>query len=212
MPCQNPTDVSGQLQANNRPEKRQQGINRELFFADLILPMTLASATVGRLELAGRKMYWTAQGTGDIRRANLDGSEPEILIRGQNFPTGIALDVNSGHIYWSNVDGGDIRRANLDGTEPQVLITGQSQPAIVTLDLSVPPPLNLQVATTSDASLTLCWNALMGRAYRVQFNTDLTQTNWSNLVLRRTATNTIMSTVDSTVNDPQRFYRVLLLP
>ena len=55
----------------------------------------------------------------------------------------------------------DIRRAKLDGTEPQVLIRGQSQPAIVTLDLSVPPPLNLQVATTSDAGLTLSWNALM---------------------------------------------------
>ena len=80
----------------------------------------------------------------------------------------------------SDVDG---RRAKLDGTEPQVLIRGQSQPAIVTLDLSVPPPLNLQVATTSDAGLTLSWNALMGRAYRVQFNTDLTLTNWSNLVL-----------------------------
>ena len=62
----------------------------------------------------------------------------------------------------------DSRRAKLDGTEPQVLIRGQSQPAIVTLDLSVPPPLNLQVATTSDAGLTLSWNALMGRAYRVQ--------------------------------------------
>ena len=106
----------------------------------------------------------------------------------------------------------DIRRAKLDDTEPQVLIRGQSQPAIVTLDLSVPPPLNLQVATTSDAGLTLSWNALMGRAYRVQFNTDLTLTNWSNLVLRRTVTNTTMTAVDSTVSDPQRFYRVFLLP
>ena len=52
----------------------------------------------------------------------------------------------------------------------------------------------------------------MGRAYRVQFNTDLTQTNWSNLVLRLTATNKTMIAVDSVVTDPQRFYHVLLLP
>jgi hypothetical protein len=52
----------------------------------------------------------------------------------------------------------------------------------------------------------------MGRAYRMQFNTDLTQTNWSNQVLRLTATNSTMTAIDSTVTDPQRFYRVFLLP
>ncbi len=92
------------------------------------------------------------------------------------------------------------------------LIRGQSQPAIVTLDLSVLPPLNLQVATTSDAGLALSWNALMGRAYQVQFKTDLTQTNWSNLGLRVTATNTTMIAFDPVGSDPQRFYRVFLLP
>lgn len=124
---------------------------------------------------------------------------------------GAIFEVRSAHLYWSNVDGGDIRRAKLDGTEPQVLVTGESQPAIVTLDLSVPPPLNLQVAATSDAGPTLGWNALMGRAYQVHFKTDLSQT-WSNLVPRLTATNTTMTVSDPGAIAPQRFYRALLLP
>jgi len=171
----------------------------------------LASPNLLTLDLAGGKIYWSAQGTADIRRANFDGSEPEILIRGQNFPAGIALDVSSGHIYWCNVGSGEILRANLDGTEPQVLVTGQSQPAIITLDLSIPVPLKLQAATTSDAGMTLSWNALMGRAYQVEFKNDLEQTN-RRQASRVTATNTTMSLIDPVVTDPHRLYRVILLP
>jgi hypothetical protein len=40
-------------------------------------------------------MYWTDPGDGDIRRANLDGSDPEILVRGLNTPVGIALDLSA---------------------------------------------------------------------------------------------------------------------
>ena len=52
----------------------------------------------------------------------------------------------------------------------------------------------------------------MGRAYQVQFNSDLGQTNWGNLVLWLTATNRTMTTFDSVTSSPQRFYRVVLLP
>ncbi|MGI8602792.1 MAG: hypothetical protein ACR2OZ_07300 [Verrucomicrobiales bacterium] len=98
------------------------------------------------------------------------------------------------------------------GTEPQVLITGQSQPAIVTLDLSVPPPLDIRIATNPEGTFTLSWSALMGRGYQVQFNVDLNPANWTNLGSRVTATNTTMTTVDSTATDSRRFYRVHLLP
>ena len=102
--------------------------------------------------------------------------------------------MNNGHIYWANFDGGDIRRANLDGTGQQILFSGLSGLAVITLDLSALPPMNIQMAAyRPDSGFTLNWNALMGRAYQVQFNTDLTQTNWINLGLRRTATNTTMS-------------------
>ncbi|MEO8351963.1 MAG: hypothetical protein ABI680_09540 [Chthoniobacteraceae bacterium] len=36
----------------------------------------------------------------------------------------------------------------------------------------------------------------------------MTQTNWSNLVLRLTATNTTMTAISNVGSDPQRVYRV----
>ena len=64
-------------------------------------------------------IYWTDQTPrGDIRRANLDEAGQQILLTGQNEPTGIALDLKSTNkMYWTDQSPlGDIRRANLDGT------------------------------------------------------------------------------------------------
>ena len=64
----------------------------------------------------GGKIYWT-EGTGLIRRANLDGSTPETLL--STFrPWEIALDLTAGKMYWTfgfDYTNG-IARANLDGS------------------------------------------------------------------------------------------------
>ncbi len=177
-----------------------------------ILISGLAGPSLMTLDTPAGKMYWANQGSGDIRRANLDGTGQEILVRNQNTPAGVALDSGNGHIYWSNVGSGDIRRANLDGTGQKTLLTGLSGPAFITLDLSPLRTPDIQTVTQSGSTFTLGWAALMGRAYQVQFNADLTQTNWTNLGSRVTATNTIVTAVDSTLADPRRFYRVQLLP
>jgi hypothetical protein len=39
-------------------------------------------------------MYWSEANSGDIRRANLDGTSQEILISGLSTPVGIALDLS----------------------------------------------------------------------------------------------------------------------
>ena len=156
-------------------------------------------------------MYWTEQGRGEIRRANLDGSSPEILVRNLDRPSGIALDLSNGQIYWADAGRGDIRRANLDGTQQQILLKGLSGPAVITLDLSFPGPPNIQTASRPEGPFTISWTALTGRGYQVQFKSDLPQTNWSNLV-RLTATNVTMTAFDPVVSEPQRFYRILLLP
>ena len=90
------------------------------------------------------KVYWTNMGVGaffeesiapndgSISRANLDGSNVEIVV-----PTGItttpkqiALDVDNGKMYWA--DRGDVgkqyvnpkvMRANLDGTNVETIIS-----------------------------------------------------------------------------------------
>ncbi len=72
------------------------------------------------------KMYWTDGGTanytGKIQRANLDGSGVQDLVSGLDFPGDLVLDLNGGKMYWH--EGVDIRRANLDGSGIQDLVSG----------------------------------------------------------------------------------------
>jgi uncharacterized repeat protein (TIGR03803 family) len=56
------------------------------------------------------------------------------------------------------------------------------------------------------------WLALIGRSYQLQFTTDLTFTNWDNVGSIITATNALVTASDYAGADPQRFYRVTLLP
>jgi sugar lactone lactonase YvrE len=81
-------------------------------------------------------MYWTDQGTNDIRRANLDGTEQQALLFNQTMPTYIDLDVPAGKLYWTNQTepSGDIRRANLDGSQEQTVVPGLSTPDGIALD------------------------------------------------------------------------------
>jgi len=51
-----------------------------------------------------------------------------------------------------------------------------------------------------------------GRSYQLQFTTSLTSPNWTNSGSPIIATNTTMSASDTFSSDPQRFYRLALLP
>ena len=79
------------------------------------------------------------------------------------------------------------------------------------LSVIVPPPGFLTVEETG-ATLTLTWSATVGQSYQMLYKTNLNQTTWNNLTNSLTATNPIMTTFDATGPDPQRFYRILLLP
>jgi uncharacterized repeat protein (TIGR03803 family) len=75
----------------------------------------------------------------------------------------------------------------------------------------VPPPRFLTVTRTG-AMLTLTWSATVSQGYQLLYKTNLTQGVWSNFNSSVTATNTIMTTVDTIGPDRQRFYRILLTP
>ena len=88
------------------------------------------------LDVGGGKMYWTDECWDTISRANLDGSQVEILTRSVTRPVGIALDVGGGKMYWT--DRGDatkISRANLDGSRVETLVTGVELPHSLALDV-----------------------------------------------------------------------------
>ena len=86
------------------------------------------------LNVADNWMYWADNGTNNIRRARLDGSEQQDVVTGLSFPADLALDLDAGKIYWADRDANEIRRANLDGSSPQAVQTGIVQPYYLALD------------------------------------------------------------------------------
>ncbi len=70
------------------------------------------------------KMYWTDSSDDNIKRANLDGSNMEVLVTGQRNPRGVAIDIGAGKMYWSDVRARVIRRSNLNGSNIEDMVTG----------------------------------------------------------------------------------------
>ena len=91
------------------------------------------------LDMAAGKMYWTNDGAGRIRRANLDGSNIENVAVGLADPVGIALDLDAGYLYWADRDEGSIYRGNLRNINdfaPATLVSGLDKPYQIALDTS----------------------------------------------------------------------------
>ena len=70
----------------------------------------------------------------------------------------------------------------------------------------------IQALAPVNGSIQLAWTALPGVQYQVQYKTNLTQTGWINLGGIITATKNPMTFSNNIGSDPQRFYRVVLLP
>ena len=99
------------------------------------------------LDLVAGKMYWIegrvspewwGDPDGKILRADLDGSNSEVLITGLERPVEIALDVVEGKLYWTDKQGGSIHRAALDSGNVEEVVTGLVRPVGITLDVPIP--------------------------------------------------------------------------
>jgi hypothetical protein len=77
--------------------------------------------------------------------------------------------------------------------------------------LAVMPP-NIQSAAAVNGTLQLAFSAVPGAEYRLQYTTNLAQGEWSDLGNIITATTNPMPDSGTIGPDPQRFYRVVLLP
>ena len=78
------------------------------------------------VDMAGGKVYWAQQtgaNAGRIRRADLDGSNVELVRALNNLPQGIAVDASNGKLYVTN-SRGKIQQMNLDGRnyEPDLIV------------------------------------------------------------------------------------------
>ena len=92
-------------------------IRRATFDGDIIT--TLISKGLDRpdgiaIDPVALKMYWAEQG-GRIQRADLDGTNVELLINSSGTPRDVAMDLEGQKLYWVESAGAGIRRSDLDG-------------------------------------------------------------------------------------------------
>ena len=101
------------------------------------------------LDVKAGKIYSTEAhintGSGIIRRLNLDGTEPQTVLKPARIqlektrlsgPLGIAVDPYGGKIYWIDLNPGRIHRANLNGTDAEDIVTGINWGRFIALDLT----------------------------------------------------------------------------
>ena len=80
----------------------------------------------------------------------------------------------------------------------------------VTLAQTLPAPAPvLQSIAVTNGLVTIVWSSVPGQMYRVQYESSLVATNWTDLPPDVTATGPTASKTDVIGDAPQRFYRVL---
>ena len=74
------------------------------------------------------------------------------------------------------------------------------------------PLIQMEVVSLTDTSVTLSWNTVAGRLYRVQYKSELSEPSWTGLAGDISADSTAATKVDSSISGArQRYYRIVLL-
>ena len=109
--------VGGQLYlTNSRGRIQRLNVDGSGFHPNLI--PSLEAPEHLALDLERGKIYWTEKAdarTGNVRRANLDGTNVELVKKLRVMPVGIALDSGNRKIYLATA-AGKIQRLNLNGS------------------------------------------------------------------------------------------------
>jgi sugar lactone lactonase YvrE len=194
--------------------------------------------TIRKLTLVGTNWVVTtiAGSPGSYRAGGLDGTNSAARF---DSPAGLALD-GGGNLYVADW-GGKIRKVTPMGTNWVVTTVGGSSVVGYTDGINarffspngvaVDAQGNLFVADMdnnnirqgvalpvfhppmqANGAFNLAWSAVPGQTFQVQFKTNLAQSDWLNLGGPVTGTNGGAAVFDSPSSDPERFYRVVLLP
>ena len=92
---------------------------------DRLLP-NVQNATSVAVDMAGDKVYWaeqTSDRSGRIRRANLNGTNVQLIQELTSVPQGLALDTANGKLYLTNAQG-RVQQMNLNGSgfQPNLIV------------------------------------------------------------------------------------------
>lgn len=86
---------------------------------EVVQKLFFASPEPNGITADSSHIYWGDEGTDEIGRAELNGSnvEPSLIPAAGEVPEGMAVD--GSHVYWANLVGQSIGRAKLDGSDPE---------------------------------------------------------------------------------------------
>lgn len=122
---------------------------------------------------------------------------------------GAQLGATSGVFNWSPT-------TNQVGTNQfTIRVTDDGNPILSeakTFSVRVVAPPIIQSVTESNGTITLTWDTIPGRSYRLQFKDDLDQETWDDLGGDVTATAATASRTDENGFTGPRYYRILALP
>ncbi len=129
---------SNKLYLTNADGKMQRmNLDGTGFQPDLIVDLDAPRGVA--VDAAGGKVYWTERTSnkrGRIRRANLNGTNVQLIRKLTGVPRSIALDTSKGKLYLTN-DQGKVQRMNLDGTSFQPdLIVNLNSPQGIAVDVA----------------------------------------------------------------------------
>ena len=114
-PTQTPTSTTTRLPATATPS----GLIKKLYWTNgyrtwaalpdgtnqqLVTTHTEANREHIAFDVIRSKIYWTVSSTGQIIRANVDGSQSEVIVSGQRMPSDIVIDAGGSMIYWRAAD------------------------------------------------------------------------------------------------------------
>lgn len=116
-------------------------------------------------------------------------------------PAGALVQAPDGSFYGTTTYGGN-------GFNPASPGNGSGYGTIYRI--IIPPAF--QSITPTNGGVALTWSVMPGQTCQLQYNKDLTSTNWINLGASFTATNPVASFIDQPGADAQRYYRIWLKP
>ena len=117
---------------NSRGKVQRMNLNGSSFQPDFVV--NLDSPQGIAVDTAGGKVYWTEQtgnNSGRIRRANLNGSNVQLVKELTSAPQGLALDPSNDTLYLTN-SWGKVQRMNLNGSgfQPNFIVNLDSPQGI----------------------------------------------------------------------------------